>query len=352
MAVSGAVSTTVFRIDEIISHAIRRCKVAPATVDAEMLEVARNNLYLLTSSLANQGYPLWCLEKKIFGPTEAQTQLTLPVGTVDIENANVREVTRPTGTAASSAGGAADNAFDGTLTTACTQTAADGNISLTYASDQQIVNVGIMSNATQAYTLVFERSNDAGATWATALSVSAQSYTAGEWYYFDLDAQPDDTDAFRVRETGGAILNVTQLVFGTSPAEIPMARLNKDDYFNYNNKTSAGKPLQYWMQRLRSQPIMTLWPAPNTGFYQIVVLRHRHIMDPGIFTNEIDMPQRWYDAVVWGLASVMAVELPEVKGEIMSYVDQRYRRALYEAQTEERDNSTIKYGPNISIYTA
>lgn len=352
MAVSGAISTTSFQIHDIISHASRRCKIAPATLDAETAEAFQHNLYLLTSALANQGYPLWCLDKKILGPIAGQSLLTLPTGTVDVENANVREVTVPTGTAASSAGGTASNAFDRTLLNACTQTTPNGNISLTYSSTTQITSVGIMSATTQNYTLAWERSSDGGTTWATALSVDQQSYEAGAWYYFDIDAQPNTTNAFRVREVGGATLDVTQLVFGTAPAEVPMARLNKDDYFNYNNKTSQGKPLQYWLDRKRTQPTMTLWPVPNNGFYQIVVLRHRHIMDPGVYTNEIEVPQRWYDAIVWGLASHMAVELPTVPGEIMAYVDQRYRRALLEAQTEERDSSAIKYGPNISIYTS
>jgi len=351
MAVSDAVSTTSFQIHDIISHAVRRCKIAPAKLDAEMFEAAQHNLYLLTSSLANQGYPLWCLEKIILGPLTAQGLLQTPTGTVDIENANIREVTIPTGTAASSAGGTASNAFDQTLANACTQTAPDGNISLVYATDQQIVNVGVMSATTQTYALVFERSSDGGATWTTALAVSSRSYTAATWYYFDIDAQPGDTDAFRVRETGGATLDITQLVFASSPAEVVLARLNKDDFFNLNNKTSQGKPTQYWFDRKRTQPVMNLWPVPQNSFYQIVVLRHRYIMDPGVSTNEIDVPQRWYDAIVWGLASYMAVEMEGVPGEMMGYVDARFRRALLEAQTEERDSSAIKYGPNISIYT-
>jgi hypothetical protein len=351
VAVSNSISGTVFRIDDIINHACRRCKVKPSTLDAEAVETFGHNLYLLTSALANQGYPLWCLEKVILGPVQGQAQLTTPQGTVDIENAILRQVTIPTGTAASSAGGTAANAFDQSLLTNCTQTSADGNISLTYATVQQIVNVGIMSAATLSYALVFERSTD-GSNWTTVLTVAAQSYTAGTWYYFDIDAQPSTTLAFRVRETGGATLNVTELVFGSAPTEQPIARLNKDDYFNLNNKTSQGRPLQYWLDRSRVAPILNLWPAPGQSFYQVVLLRHRHIMDPGVYTNEIEVPQRWYDCIVWGLASAMAVELPEVPGEIMAYVDQRYRRALLEAQTEERDNSPIKYGPNISIYTA
>ena len=352
MAVSNAISTTSFQIHDVINHAIRRCKVAPATLDAETFEAATHNLYLLTSGLANQGYPLWCLEKLVLGPLKGQAYLTLPVGTVDVENANLRTVTLPTGTAASSAGGTAANAFDGTLLNACTQTSSNGNISLAYSTTTQITSVGVMSNTTQTYALVFEKSIDSGATWSTVYTPSVQSYTAGQWVYFDLDQQLSTTTNFRIRETGGATLDILQLAFGTGPSDQPIARLNKDDYFNFSNKTSQERPLQYWLDRQRVQPVMTLWPVPDGNFYQVAIIRHRHIMDLGVNTNEVEVPQRWYDAIVWGLASAMAVELPGVPGEVMAYVDARYRRALLEAQTEERDNSPIKYGPNISIYTS
>ena len=352
MAVSNAISTTSFQIHDIINHAIRRCKVAPATLDAEMFEAATHNLYLLTSGLANQGFPLWCLEKLVLGPLKGQAFLTLPIGTVDVQNANLRTVTRPSGTAASSAGGTAANAFDGTLLNACTQTSTNGNISLAYASTTQITSVGVMSYTTQTYALVFEKSIDSGATWSTVYTATSQSYTAGEWVYFGLDQQLSTTTDFRIRETGGATLNIQQLGFGTGPSDQPIARLNRDDYFNFSNKTSEGTPLQYWFDRQRVYPVMNLWPVPNGNFFQVAIIRHRHIMDLGVNTNEIEVPQRWYDAIVWGLASAMAVELPGVPGDIMGYVDARYRRALLEAQTEERDNSPIKYGPNISIYTS
>lgn len=352
MAVSNTVSRTSFQIHDVINHAVRRCKKAPASLDAEMFQTATQNLYLLTSGLANQGFPLWCLEKVVLGPRLAQGQLTLPVGTVDVENANLRTVTIPTGTAASSAGGTAANAFDQTFLNACTQTAPDGNISLAYAATTQINNVGVMSNTTQTYALVFEKSIDSGATWTTVYTPNAQSYPAGQWVYFDLDQQLSTTTNFRIRETGGATLDILQLVFSNSPSDQPIARLNKDDYFNLSNKTSQGRPLQYWLDRARVQPVMNLWPVPDGNFYQVAIIRHRHIMDLGVNTNEVEVPQRWYDAIVWGLASSLAVELPDVPGEIMAYVDARYRRALLEAQTEERDNSPIKYGPNISIYTA
>ena len=127
--------------------------------------------------------------------------------------------------------------------------------------------------------------------------------------------------------------------------------MNKDDYYNLNNKASQGRPLQFWLDRRRTLPVMNLWPVPDINFYQVVVLRHRYIMDPGVFVNEIEVPQRWYEAIVALLAAKMAMEMVEVDVQIVPMLDAKAAQALYVAQAEERDNSPMMIAPNISMYT-
>jgi hypothetical protein len=141
--------------------------------------------------------------------------------------------------------------------------------------------------------------------------------------------------------------------FGNTPTEIPVARINRDDYSNLPNKTSQGRPLQYWLNRQREYPIMNVWQVPNGDFTfaQIVCYVKRYIMDVGTMTQEIEVPQRWYDAIVYCLASKLAEELPSVDPQMLPILDQKMLRALKEAEDEERDNSPIYFTPNIAIYT-
>jgi hypothetical protein len=74
-------------------------------------------------------------------------------------------------------------------------------------------------------------------------------------------------------------------------------------------------------------------------------------MDVGTLTQEIDVPQRWYEAIVYLLAARLAEELPQVEPGYVQVLDQKALRALSEAEMEERDNSPIYFTPNISIYT-
>ena len=148
-------------------------------------------------------------------------------------------------------------------------------------------------------------------------------------------------------------LTPSTLYLCNSPYEITIARINRDDYINLPNKTFQGPPLQYWYDRQRDTPIMTLWPAPDAGSAQdqITIWRKRQIMDVGKVNQFLDIPQRWYDAVVYNLAFRLAEERPEVDANLIPVLTQRAQMALLSAQAEERDSSPIYWSPNLRVYT-
>jgi hypothetical protein len=74
-------------------------------------------------------------------------------------------------------------------------------------------------------------------------------------------------------------------------------------------------------------------------------------MDVGTMTEEIEVPQRWYDAIVSMLAAKLAMEYIEVDAQMIPMLDAKAKEALYFAQQEERDNSPMMILPNISMYT-
>jgi hypothetical protein len=77
----------------------------------------------------------------------------------------------------------------------------------------------------------------------------------------------------------------------------------------------------------------------------------RQVMDVGALTDELEIPQRWYEAVVSMLAHRMAMELPGVAVDRIGYLEKMSDKFLYDAEQEERDKSPIYYAPNISVYT-
>ncbi len=327
MAVSGTVSTTVFNTRKVIDHAYRRCRVPPEGISSEQIAFALDSLYLILSMLANRGLQLWCIERYLMPLYQAQGLVEMPNGIVDILNTNLRTLQEVSGTA---------------TTTSTTYTVA-------FTTDTQVTNVGVYWNdASTDY--VFETSTD-GSAWTTVATVANPSATANETTWTDIEGSLA-TLYFRVRATTG-VLNQERIFLGNTPTEIPMSRLNRDDYVNLPNKAFQGRPLQFWVNRQLNNPILYLWPVPSDQFItaQVVVWIKRYIMDVGKMTQEIEVPQRWYDAIVYTLAARIAEETPTVDMQMIAILDQKAQRSLLEAENEERDDSPIYLTPNIAVYT-
>ena len=329
MAVSGTVSTTVFNTRKVVDHAYRRCRIPPEGISSEQISFALDTLYLILSMLANRGLQLWCIESYLMPLYQAQGLMTLPNGIVDILNTNLRTVE--------------------VLNSTTTNTTTSTTYQTLFPSTTQVTTVGIeWSGASTAYAL--ETSSD-GATWLTVATQANPSVTAGMVTWVDIQGSLA-TLYFRVRATTGT-LNQTQVILANMPNEIPMARLNRDDYVNLPNKAFQGRPLQFWVDRLLNAPVLYLWPVPSAQFVtaQVVVWVKRYIMDVGTMTQEIEIPQRWYDAIVYVLASRLAEETPTVDPQMIAILDQKAQRSLHEAENEERDDSPIHLTPNIAVYT-
>jgi hypothetical protein len=320
---------TVFNTRKVIDHAYRRCRIPPEGISSEQIDFALDTLYLVLSMLANRGLQLWCIERYLMPLYEAQGLITMPNGIVDILNTNLRTIEVVN-----------ENTTDTTTSTTYTTI---------FPAQTQVTVIGIeWSGASTSYAL--ETSND-GTTWTTLSTQDNPNATAGMVTWVDVQGSLATT-YFRVRATTG-VLNQTQVIFANTPNEIPMARLNRDDYVNLPNKTFEGRPLQFWCDRQLNNPVLYLWPVPSAQFVtaQVVVWVKRYIMDVGTMTQEIEVPQRWYDSIVYVLAARLAEETPTVDPQMIAILDQKAQRALLESENEERDNSPIYLTPNIAVYT-
>lgn len=328
MAVSGTVSLTTFNTRKVIDHAFRKCRLPPEGVGGEQMTVAQETLYLILSSLANRGIQLWCIEKLILPLYVNEAAVPVGNGIVDLLNTNYRTIQ---------------------YLTPVTETVAVDRVTFNLGTAEIVTTVGVnWLGASVAFNL--QISPD-GVVWETVKSVANPNQSVGEWTWVDIDGSLA-TQYFRVLAPGGLLDQDTVLV-GNTPNEIVMARLNRDSYSNLPNKTFTGKPLQFWLDRTLNEPVMYIWPVPNESqaLGQVVTYVKRYIMDVGTLTEEIEVPQRWFEAIVYLLASRLAEELPQVEPGYVQVLDQKALRALSEAEMEERDNSPIYFTPNISIYT-
>jgi len=330
MATSGTIGATTIDATTIMEHALRRCGLVLSTVAAEHAISTKENLYLLLTHLANQGVNLWCVQKQVIATLPYNKIYNLPVGTVDLLRANYRSTVAATGTAISGAGYVGVDAGTGVTIRPMT--------------------VGI-TIPTGTYSFVVEYSSD-GVAWSTALTLpAAQSFTTGAQQWFDID-NTASAEFWRVRELAAQSMTGAAVVFGTTPTEIPMSKLSRDDYVTLPNKDfSSTRPLQYWYDKQAAQPRVWLWPVPSDANIQLVVWTHRNVQDVGAMTNTLDIPARWQEAIITMLAYSAALEIPGVDPARRAELKELAAERRKEAEDGETDGAPIRFAPRVGCYT-
>jgi hypothetical protein len=324
---SGTVGQTVLDVIEIIEHAVRRCGVSASIITSEQMKSARHNLFLILSNLATRGLSLWCVQRFTFGIQAGRMEYALPVGTIDTLKINYRNAIRYESTAAGA-----------------------GVVSVGLAAAVTVSCVVVTPAAPGVYTFVLEASDD-GATWIPVGGPTTVTYVD---YAVGLDATVlRDSLYFRVRDTADATRALTSAVFMSNVADYLMSKMSRDDYSALPNKTSQSQwPLQFWYDKQFYQPRITLWPAPSQASVAQVFLQ-RQIQDPGAFTNAVEVPQRWLDAVISLLAPRVFLELPKelVDPARLDKLEAIADRALLSAEDSETDGAPIRLAPSIGCYT-
>lgn len=325
MAFSGSISGTVFNALKVVDHAYRRCRLPAQSITAEMQQYALDSLYLLLSDLANPKPPSWCIQRQIYPFYQGQYQVQLDLGTVEVLNANLRTTQELTGT---------------TTTTST-------SYSVVFNGGGTVNTVGVKWSG-NSVALTFQTSND-GLVWTT-VGTQTTAAVAGEWTWFDI-VPALSKQYFRI--TAGQTINYSKIYLGTLPQEIPMGVLNRDTYVAQSNKVFQGRPLTYWFQRDIAQPVMNLWPAPNEAaeVQQLIIWRQRHIMDTENLQQDVEVPQRWLEAIVNSLAARVAAETPSVDANLMPVLEQRAAMSLQRAWDGDNDGSPTFINPGIGAYT-
>jgi hypothetical protein len=208
----------------------------------------------------------------------------------------------------------------------------------------------VAGGGSATWSITLEYSSD-GITWNTLDNLGEIVVTDNQWVWTDID--PGQSVAYyRIRAYNSTTLALRELFIGNNSREIQMSRLNRDDYTNLPNKNfTANQPYQFWFDRNVPVPNIYMWPTPSDPFIQMTVWYSRQIMDVGALTDELEIPQRWYEAILFMLAHRMSLELPQVAMDRVGYLEKMAEKYLYDAEQEERDKSPIYWAPNISVYT-
>ena len=153
---------------------------------------------------------------------------------------------------------------------------------------------------------------------------------------------------------------------GANQNDININRISVSTYSTIPNKLTQGRPIQVWVNRRSGQttdllgatpqvPQINVWPSPDQGttlspFYYFVYWRMRRMVDAGDGTNVEDIPFRFQNAMVAGLAYMISVKLPEVTPDRIAMLKMQYDEAWDFASAEDREKAPDRFVPRTLFY--
>jgi len=137
------------------------------------------------------------------------------------------------------------------------------------------------------------------------------------------------------------VVDILDVIVRRSGTDYEMDRISRTEYFTLPNKTTQGRPSQYFLDRTIT-PTMYVWAAPENSTDQIRYYYVRRMQDANALTNTNDIPFRFLPCMVAGLAYYLSMKrAPDRSGLLKAVYDEEFQRAA----DEDIDRVPLKLQP-------
>ena len=133
----------------------------------------------------------------------------------------------------------------------------------------------------------------------------------------------------------------------STQSDLTISKISVSTYASIPNKLSQGRPIQMYVERLRDEPHINVWPVPDNSDYVLYYWRMRRIQDAGAGAETADMNFRFFPCLVAGLAYHIAMKVPELVDRVQmlkSVYDEQFDMAA----SEDREKTSARFVPRIA----
>jgi len=358
LAYSGTYDKTKISIDQLISYAYRDAGKQTEEMTPEYVNAGKQALFYVLQNSVNRGINIWLQQWVVLGAQTNQQILSMPVNTVDVLEANWVYITNPSIAESypiDNLGAPAlfDQSGNANLNEFATTTLTENYFGASYANQTRIFYVGFNAycpDTTATYSLDLQVSND-GVTWETWQSCPDVTLNDQEWSYISVNNTQQFYFYRLINRNTSTTFSLRAIQFAQSQQTIPMARLNRTDYFNLPNKQfPSQRTLQYWFNR-QVDPQMYLWPVPSNNYQVFQLIIEMQPQDVGDLSNQLYLPDRVLPYIQAALSHKLAMQLPNIDMNRIAYLEKLALDLRTQFEEEDRDKSPIYLQPNFSYYT-
>tara|TARA_R110002033_G_scaffold154763_1_gene191085 strand:- start:1221 stop:1757 length:537 start_codon:yes stop_codon:yes gene_type:complete len=139
------------------------------------------------------------------------------------------------------------------------------------------------------------------------------------------------------------VVDVLEIVLRRSNTDYEVERISRGEYATLPNKTTQGRPSQFWFNR-QIDPVINLWAVPENSTDQLIYYYVQRIEDADTLVNTTDMPFRFYPCMVAGLAYYIAMKRAPERIQLLKSV---YEEEFQRASDEDEDRVPLKLQPSI-----
>ena len=137
--------------------------------------------------------------------------------------------------------------------------------------------------------------------------------------------------------------DILEVAIRRSGTDYEVDRISRGEYLNVPNKTTTGRPSQFYFNR-QIKPEVTLWPVPENSTDQLVYYYIKRIQDADTSKNTTEVPFRFLPCMVAGLAYYLAMKKAPERVQLLKAV---YEEEFQRAADEDEDRVALKLQPDI-----
>tara|TARA_R100001163_G_C4990168_1_gene143034 strand:+ start:20 stop:694 length:675 start_codon:yes stop_codon:yes gene_type:complete len=127
----------------------------------------------------------------------------------------------------------------------------------------------------------------------------------------------------------------------TSDTDQIINRITIEEYNQIPNKTNAGKPSQYMLDR-QYTPVIYLWSVPNVSTLSLNYWAMNQQEDITASNQDTDIPYRWTDTICAGLSAKLAMKYAPDKFQVLN---EMYERSFSFAASSDNDGVSLRVQP-------
>jgi hypothetical protein len=302
MANTTGVTTFNLTLNDVIEDAFERC--GQELRSGYDMRTARRSLNMMTIEWANRGLNMWTVEQGQIVMATGQAIYPIPSDTIDLLDHVVRQNNGTTNQSDINISRISESTYS-TIPNKLAQ-GRPIQVWINRQSAQQNLSTALVTATVYPTdtTITLNSTADLGSAGFIQLDSEVISYP---------------------NVSGNQLINCARGQNGTTAAQ-------------HNVSTTV---------TVLNLPCINVWPTPNSpgNQYSFIYWRLRRIQDAGDGVNVEDMPFRFIPAMVAGLASYLAIKLPNVDPNRIMMLKADYEAAYALAAEEDREKAPVRFVP-------